>query len=672
MRSIFFAAVMAACGSPAKPTSRPELEPVAPAPAPTASVQAPLAEKTLAEDTPAKDADGNTFVAPRGWKLGTRDTLTVLTPPEGGSAIAFFDTVQPTAEAAVELAWKAFAPAMARAVEQTQALPDKDGWTRRKVFSYRTSPNEKRAVQAICSFANGKWLVTMIDFDLAGAEKRGSELATIFGKLFPAGGAEESFAGKTPATLGEQRLGELHSFIEKSAAVLRVPGVAYGVIQNGKVIYTGGVGTKKLGARKADIDGQTLFMIASATKPLTTLLLAKLVDQKKLAWDQAVTQLLPQFKLGDAEVTRQVEVKHLVCACTGLPRTDLQFLLEWKSWTPDTALKTLGTLTPTSKFGELFQYSNLMAAAAGYTAAHVLFPAMELGAGYDKAIQQQVFGPLGMTATTFDMKKALAAPDHASPHGLGVDGNPVVVPMDENYSIVPVRPAGGAWSNVDDLLKYVMMELANGKGYIGEEALLARRVPTVKTGADGSYGMGLFVDKLNGVPIIGHDGDLIGYHSELFWLPDAQVGMVVLMTGDLGSSLRAGIKRKLLELLFDGKPEAEQNVASAAKISLDGLAKLREKVTIPADPELAKSLAASYHSDDLGDIAVTHPAGKTVFDFGEFKSEVGTLKNQDGTISYILISPGGFLGMPFVAGTKASRPTLIARDGQHEYAFTAK
>ena len=77
-------------------------------------------------------------------------------------------------------------------------------------------------------------------------------------------------------------------------------------------------------------------------------------------------------------------VKHLICACTGMPRQDMEWLFQFDGVTPDGALATLGTMQPTSKFGEMFQYSNPMAAAAGFIAGHVAFPNLELGAAYDR------------------------------------------------------------------------------------------------------------------------------------------------------------------------------------------------------------------------------------------------------------------------------------------------
>src|SRR5262249_57538254 len=89
-----------------------------------------------------------------------------------------------------------------------------------------------------------------------------------------------------------------------------------------------------------------------------------------------------------------------------------------------------------------FQYSNLMAAAAGFIGGELLYPGRELGAAYDEAMRTQVFEPLGMTATTFDFAKAMKA-NHACPHGFDVDGKTAVRKLDLNDPVVPVRPAGG-------------------------------------------------------------------------------------------------------------------------------------------------------------------------------------------------------------------------------------
>ncbi len=289
-------------------------------------------------------------------------------------------------------------------------------------------------------------------------------------------------------------------------------------------------------------------------------------------------------------------------------------------------------MQPTSKFGELFQYSNPMAGAAGFTGGHVLYPDMELGAAYDKAMQTQVFDPLGMKSTTFDYAKAQAG-DHAAPHAPTIDGKPALAVMEANYSIIPLRPAGAAWSNVNDMLRYVSMELANGKlpdgkAYIPKEPLLERRAPQVAIGKDETYGMGLMVDTEYDIPVVHHGGDMIGYHSDMIWLPDSNVGAVILTNADPGWILRSQFRRRLLEVLFDGKPEAAAQVAAAGKSFYSQIAAERKLLTVPADPAESAKLAPLYANAALGEIAVSRANGTTLFDFGEWRSDVASKKES--------------------------------------------
>jgi len=414
-------------------------------------------------------------------------------------------------------------------------------------------------------------------------------------------------------------------------------------------------------------------MAASNTKGMTTLLLAELVDQKKLRWDQPVIEVYPSFKLGDAETTKKVLVKNLICACTGLPRQDLEWLFEYKHATPSSELALLGTMQPTSRFGEVFQYSNLMAAAAGYIGGHLVYPDRELGAAYDASMQKMVFDPLGMKSTTFDYAKALAG-NHATPHGDDVDGHPKVASMDINYSIVPARPAGAMWTSSADLIRYVQLELTqgklpDGKQLVSAENLLMRRAPQVPLGEDSSYGMGLTTNHTNGVQVISHGGSMSGFKSNWYALPEYGVAAAILTNSDNGGMLLGPFSRRLLEVLFDGKPEAEADVAARAAAHKAQIAKDRERLVVPASPELLAGLAKHYSSKQLGTLDVTTRDGTTIFDLGEWKSTVASRKNDDGTTSFITIDPGTDR-FEFVVSERGGKRVLIIRDGQHEYAFT--
>ena len=625
----------------------------------------------LNADTPSKTVTGNTFIAPAGWKIDVRGPATILEAPEGNTHVALVDVTAKDADAAVAAAWAAYMPDHPWPLKVTNDFPDKDGWSNIRSYSYITSPNEKRDVTVQTVRANETWTVIILDLDEAVAEKRGAQISLIFSRFLPKGYSRESFAGKTAHKLDAARVAQLSAFIEDGRKKLAIPGVSIGLVQDGKVVFAGGFGVRDIDS-PTKVDGDSLYIIASNTKALTTLMLAKLVDQGKFNWDTHVTTLLPTFKLGNDNTTRQVLVKHLICACTGLPRQDMEWLFQYEGVTAEGAMKTLATVQPTTGFGEMFQYSNLLAGAAGFMGGHVLYPSLELGQAYDKAMQTQVFTPLGMTSTTFDFKRALAA-NHAMAHGLDVDGKPAHAVMDLNYSVVPLRPAGGAWSNVRDMLKYVQMELAEGKlpdgtRYINSGPLLERRKPQVPIGKDVTYGMGLVVDSKYGIPVVHHGGDLIGYHSDMIWLPQQNVGAVILTNGDLGSSLRGPFRRKLLEVLFDGHPEADADVAAQAKSAFEQIAADRKLIVVPADA--TDKLAAHYSNAALGDIDVRRAGATTVFDFGEWKSDVASRHNPDGSLSFITISPG-IDGLEFVNGTGEKR-SLILRDAQHEYVFVAK
>ena len=627
------------------------------------------AKERLSADTPKTTALGNTFIAPAGWSVSVRGPATIVEAPEGDSRIVIVDVRAKDADAAVAAGWAAYQPPKWPLKVATD-VPDKDGWSKQRNYSYQTSPNERRDVAAGVQFANDIWTVVIYDMAQAVGEKRGAQVALIFDKLLPKGYSRETFAGRKAQKLDAARIAKLTKFIEDGQKATGVPGVSIGLIQDGKVVYSGGLGVRELGGN-AKVDGDTLYMIASNTKGLTTLLLEKLVDAGKITWKQPVTQLLPQFKLCNAETTRRVLVEHLICACTGLPRQDFEWLFQFKGVTPEGALATLATVQPTSKFGEMFQYSNLLAGAAGFTGGHVLYPQLEIGAAYDKAMQTEVFDPLGMQASTFDYAHAQSG-NHAIAHAPDVDGKPARAVSELNYSIIPLRPAGAGWSSINDMLKYVSMELADGalpdgRRYISKEPLLARREAKVPVGKDAVYGMGLMVDSTYGVPVVHHGGDMIGFHSDMMWLPAQQVGAVVLTNGDPGWLIRSGFRRKLQEVLFDGRPEADADLASAAKNFYAQIAAERKTLVVPANAQEAGKLDAHYKNAALGDVAVQRAGPKTMFDFGEWQSEVASRRNPDGTTSFITISPG-VSGFEFVVGSGAKK-TLTLRDAQHEYLF---
>ncbi len=181
--------------------------------------------------------------------------------------------------------------------------------------------------------------------------------------------------------------------------------------------------------------------------------------------------------------------------------------------------------------------------------------------------------------------------------------------------------------------------------------------------------MGLETDNAWGVTVVHHGGSLGGYKSDWIAIPDAGVGAVLLTNADLGQFMLRPFMRRVLEILYDGKPEAAGDVAAqAARIKAE-IAEQRTHLVIPAAPDIVNGLAQHYTNPELGFIAVKHDKDGVLLGFGSWNSHAATRKNDDGTIFELFTIDPSIDGFEFVIGTKAGRRTLTTRDGQHEYVY---
>jgi hypothetical protein len=180
--------------------------------------------------------------------------------------------------------------------------------------------------------------------------------------------------------------------------------------------------------------------------------------------------------------------------------------------------------------------------------------------------------------------------------------------------------------------------------------------------------MGLGIENRYGIASIDHGGSLVGYRSQMRWLPEYGVGVVILTNADTGGPLLRVVYRFVLELLFDGKPEAVGDLHTAARTIRQALAKERARLTVPAEDQAATALAARYEHPNLGAIVVKRVGAATRFDFGEWSSDVASRVNDDGSLSFVTISPGP-VGFDFVVGNARNKRTLTVREAQYEYVF---
>lgn len=626
-----------------------------------------IAQTPASADTPGATPAGVQYIQPKDWSAERSGAVTTFLSPEGDLRTVVVDVgTAADARAAVAKAWGLYRAGAAYEPRLVTAAAPGDGWDERAGFAYETAPSE-RAVRSALALRKGTgWTVMILDGSAATAAKRSAATSVVQSGLRPAGYTPETFAGRTARRLTPERIQQMRDFVAASAKELGVPGVGLAFIDQGKVVWEGGVGVRALGSA-APVDADTKFMIASNTKGMATLLLSVLADEGKLKWDQKVVDLYPVFRLGDAATTQSVLVRHLVCACTGLPRKDYSFILADPGAPALDTFRGLAATQPTSKFGELFQYNNLMASAAGYLGGMLSYPGMELGAAFDKAMKTKIFTPLGMASTTFDFKAGEAG-DWAAPHGIDIDGKLVRMSNFFNQTVVPHRPAGGAFSTAHDMARYVQLELSRGlspegKRVVSAANLLERRKPGVQVSQDSAYGMGLFQRNAWGVPVVTHGGTLLGYHSNWFALPEQNVGAVILTNSDPGASLIAPFFRRFMEVLFDGQPEAARDVAAtAARLKAQAGAR-RARLTYPGDPAVLAGLARHYRDPSVGQITITERDGQKFIRAGFIEGPLATRRNADGSVSIVAVGPGA-IGVDAVVGTQNGKRTLTISDGQ--------
>ncbi|MHB1327346.1 MAG: serine hydrolase [Gemmatimonadales bacterium] len=309
----------------------------------------------------------------------------------------------------------------------------------------------------------------------------------------------------------------------------QVPGLALGIVKDGKVLYLKGYGYRDV-EQQQPVTPQTRMAIGSNSKSFTALLMGMLVDQRKLDWDTPVKQYLPDFEMYDDYATRNLTPRDLVSHSSGLPRHDMVWY--GRDVTRKELLGRLKYLEPTTTLRGKWQYQNLMFVTAGILTERLW------GRSWEDLIRGEIFGPLGMTQSLPGTTGIDATGDFAWAYQL-VGGKVARVP----YRVIDeVGPAGSITSTVEDMVKYIQFRLARGTAAAGPKISVttekAMQSPSMVVGgaAEGvwpgtelvTYGLGLAVASYRGHEIVIHGGGIDGFISQMSWIPKQNIGVMVL------------------------------------------------------------------------------------------------------------------------------------------------
>jgi CubicO group peptidase (beta-lactamase class C family) len=310
----------------------------------------------------------------------------------------------------------------------------------------------------------------------------------------------------------------------------KIPGVAVGIVKDGKVVLAKGYGYRNL-EEKLPVTEKTILAIGSNTKSFTVVLMGKLVDQGKLDWEKPVRSYMPDFRLYDAYSTAEMTPRDLVSHGSGLPRHDL--LWYGRSWGRKDIYQRLQYLEPTTSFRGRFQYQNLMYITAGYLTEQLT------GKSWEQQLQDEIFGPLGMTRTNTSVTQTQKVDDFSYPYTTR-DSQVVRIPFRQ---LDAAGPAGSINSSVEDMLKYVQMRIdsgvAGGKQFYSKAVNTKMQTPIIvapgfagpeNTGDIGptTYALGVAVTNYRGHKMVIHGGGIDGFLSQMSWLPNERIGAIVL------------------------------------------------------------------------------------------------------------------------------------------------
>lgn len=384
----------------------------------------------------------------------------------------------------------------------------------------------------------------------------------------------------------------------------QVPGAAIAIVQNDRVLYVKGYGSKDMSGTEP-VGPETMFQIASASKAFTTAAMAMLVDEKKLDWDDPVRQHIDYFRLNDVCADSAVTLRDIVSHRTGLTQHDE--LWDNTPLSREEVIRRMGLVELTRPFRTAYQYQNIMFIAAGEAVSGAS------GVPWDDFVRTRLFAPLGMTRTFTSDAQWSATADRAVGHRWDA----------ERQSISPQRPidtktlgAGGAIKScARDMASWIRFQLADGyfenRRLVSAEALAETKTPQTvirlqNAARDNnpetslmSYGMGWVVQDYRGELLVSHSGSLNGFRTHVNLLPKRGTGFVVLLNA--GRSLAAVALRNTLADALTGKMSRDWN---AYYLMLD--ARATEKAKKAKEERLAKRRSGTTPSHPLADYAGTY------------------------------------------------------------------
>lgn len=517
-----------------------------------------------------------------------------------------------------------------------------------------------------------KLYVIVVDVALETWQRRSAEVARIGSGLRIAALQRDEAEPAAMRPVAEI-VPDLEAFVARWLEAIGVPGVGIAVVHEGEVVYRGAFGVRSTESGEPfSVDDRV--MIGSVGKALTSALIGVLAEDGLLGWDTPVVDALPGFALQDAAATDRATMRHLACACIGVPSRDVETLLRADSLDAQGVIASLATMTFSTGFGETFQYSNELLAAAGFAAAATAGADLaDLGGGYADVLRERLLEPLGMSRTTLDAAAVLAAGDHAAPHTYDVVTD-AVVPIDPALErmLDPIAPAGAHWSTLDDLARFASALLPiDGAGpALPAASVVEAWTPHVAITDTLSYGLGWFVERRGGHLVVHHGGNTLGFTTEVALVPASSLAVIVVANAVSSNNLTVGIRDRLLELVFQREPRVERDLELSLQRGTEVLDGVRSDLGDTVELADVREHLGRFVHERAGEVSLVLEGSELLLRAGTFATRLVPFANDAGADPSFLMRDPPLILTTVRLTSHAGVPTLEFGSGIAAYRFT--
>lgn len=409
-------------------------------------------------------------------------------------------------------------------------------------------------------------------------------------------------------------LDELDQYYNKMVKDWDVPSMAIAVIQDGEVIHSKAYGVIEDG-KDTQADSNSLYAIASNSKAFTATILAMLVEEGKVSWDDKVQQYIPYFQLYDPWVSAETTIKDLLCHRVGLGTFSGDIIWYKSSLSSEAIIRNFKDIPQDYNFRDGYGYSNLMYITAGQVIKEVT------GKSWSENVHERIFTPLGMNRTITSPNDLKDKGNYATPHARKDNEN---IPIDW-VDWQEIGALGGIISSVNDLSKWMTFNMNHGV-WMGDTLLSSASINKLWTPHNNfpvnhtsrndfaqkfnGYGLGWKIGDYRDKMLVGHTGGYDGMISAFHFLPDEKTGVIVLTNGSK-SPIMAATYYTLDKLLGVENPKdwsanhlkrVNQRAEKDEKAIEERKAN-RIKKTKPS--LLLDDYAGTYHSSIYGNIEIS-------------------------------------------------------------------